>query len=493
MNRDPDRFLNRDPLSGGRPLPLDDDELDAILATCRDELDDRLAQTIDTSAAWKRLRAGRVPWPVGALARLEDFFSSTWRWIVGFLASVGVLWALIDLYMLRGIGTVLITGAPALAYLLLAFAASPTGACERLRGARLRRGDARSGNLAHRARDHWAGRLETAQFLSARRGQALVQLCSFEGRLGDASPAGAYLGDSQERLISHVNGTSEQTAPLLVRYRGNRVVFVVDIVGWGEQRHGEYDLRALITRSTRAFMEQALEDAGLSPDDYAIEVSGNSFIAYLSEPSATSQDVSGAVAVLLTALVGRRGGFGAELEHLRAERGRLVDRIVEMTRGDSADPAEAVECAAELERVDHRIDELLGLLSTSTNTGLSEPRSSGEEVDVGALVTLEFDDGHTSTVQVDGLLSPDTAVLSSDSPLGRAILGRRAGDTVTYTTQQGTEDAKILSVRATDQYGRPAWQAPRIGQQNLAVHAHANIYCQVTVDALLNRAKEDRS
>lgn len=145
-----------------------------------------------------------------------------------------------------------------------------------------------------------------------------------------------------------------------------------------------------------------------------------------------------------------RARLEGELERLRAERGQLVASLsFDETRGDSADQAAAVERGAELERVDNRIGELTDLLSSS---GEAAP-PSGDEVEVGTLVTLEFGDGDTETVQV-GMKAlqdqDDISVLTPDSPLGRAILGRRAGDTVTYTTPRGENEAKVVTVRVAD-------------------------------------------
>lgn len=145
-----------------------------------------------------------------------------------------------------------------------------------------------------------------------------------------------------------------------------------------------------------------------------------------------------------------RARLEAELERLREERGQLVASLsFDETRGDSADQAAAVERGAELERVDHRIDELLGLLNTKQEAA----PPSGDEVEVGTLVTLEFGDGDTETVQV-GVKAlqdqDDISVLTPDSPLGQAILGRRAGETVTYTTPRGQGEAKVLTVRVAD-------------------------------------------
>jgi transcription elongation GreA/GreB family factor len=145
-----------------------------------------------------------------------------------------------------------------------------------------------------------------------------------------------------------------------------------------------------------------------------------------------------------------RARLEGELERLREERSQLVASLsFDETRGDSADQAAAVERGAELERVDHRIEELGDLLNDSKRAA----PPTGEEVEVGTLVTLEFGDGDTETVQV-GMKAlqdqDDISVLTPDSPLGRAILGRRAGDTVTYTTPRGESEAKVLTVRVAE-------------------------------------------
>ncbi|GAA2769790.1 GreA/GreB family elongation factor [Streptomyces showdoensis] len=42
--------------------------------------------------------------------------------------------------------------------------------------------------------------------------------------------------------------------------------------------------------------------------------------------------------------------------------------------------------------------------------------------------------------------APDLDLVTADSPLGRALLGRHAGDTVTYRTPEGTTTATVVSL-----------------------------------------------
>jgi transcription elongation factor GreA len=44
---------------------------------------------------------------------------------------------------------------------------------------------------------------------------------------------------------------------------------------------------------------------------------------------------------------------------------------------------------------------------------------------------------------VDG----DTEALTASSPLGRALVGRKAGDKVSYTAPQGEQEVELLTVK----------------------------------------------
>lgn len=134
-----------------------------------------------------------------------------------------------------------------------------------------------------------------------------------------------------------------------------------------------------------------------------------------------------------------------ELGRMRAQREELVASLsMDETRGDSADQAAAVERGTELERVDRRIEEISDLLHAA---GDVDP--SGDEVELGTLVTLRFDNGDTETVQVGTMAmgSDDTATVTPDSPLGKALLGHREGETVTYTTPRGEGSARVVRVQ----------------------------------------------
>lgn len=136
----------------------------------------------------------------------------------------------------------------------------------------------------------------------------------------------------------------------------------------------------------------------------------------------------------------------AELDRLRVQRQDLLATLaLDETRGDSADQASAVERGTELDRVDRRVTELTDLLDVASEAA----PPTGDTVEIGTLVTVKYGDGDTETVRV-GMLSledDEVPVLTPASPLGKALLGRRKGESVSYTTPRGDAKAKVVSVK----------------------------------------------
>jgi transcription elongation factor GreA len=137
-----------------------------------------------------------------------------------------------------------------------------------------------------------------------------------------------------------------------------------------------------------------------------------------------------------------------ELADLRSERGTVAATLRDGDAvGDRADEADELQRAAELARLDQRIDELEERIREASVAG---PPPAGV-VGVGSTVTVRFADGTEATLQVGEVAEElDRTLVTADSPLGRALLGRRAGDTATYETPEGTTTAVILSLGAGD-------------------------------------------
>jgi transcription elongation factor GreA len=71
--------------------------------------------------------------------------------------------------------------------------------------------------------------------------------------------------------------------------------------------------------------------------------------------------------------------------------------------------------------------------------------ASGEEVGIGSLVEIVDDGGEVLTVEVSAVGGGGT--VSPTSPLGSALLGRKAGDTVDVQAPRGSWRATIQAIR----------------------------------------------
>lgn len=141
-----------------------------------------------------------------------------------------------------------------------------------------------------------------------------------------------------------------------------------------------------------------------------------------------------------------RQRLAKELESLRAAREEFRQSLdSNAPLGDLADQAESLERSMSRNRLEERINDIERLLARAEDV---EP--SGDVVDVGTVVTVRFPDGDKQSLRVGELVEADdeTAVLTPDSPLGRALLGRRPGESVTYTAPGGETRAEVISVEA---------------------------------------------
>lgn len=109
--------------------------------------------------------------------------------------------------------------------------------------------------------------------------------------------------------------------------------------------------------------------------------------------------------------------------------------------GDRADLAERIELTDELARLDDRIAEVTRRLREPAPDAL---------LAAGMRVRLRYADGDEETLRVgdaaEAVRDDGESVLTADSPLGVALVGRRPGDRITYRTPDGTASAEVLAV-----------------------------------------------
>jgi len=116
--------------------------------------------------------------------------------------------------------------------------------------------------------------------------------------------------------------------------------------------------------------------------------------------------------------------------------------------GDVADIAEFAARDMVLEQYDRRISHLREVLSDAVGGYDGSP--DDETVRPGVVIALQFGtDGVTERFVVGDIAERDAAieVITPASPLGRALIGARAGDSVECKAPHGTVRAAIVHVR----------------------------------------------
>jgi transcription elongation factor GreA len=136
-----------------------------------------------------------------------------------------------------------------------------------------------------------------------------------------------------------------------------------------------------------------------------------------------------------------------EYEHLTTEGRRIIEeRIAEArSHGDLRENAEYDTAKNDQGLMEARIRQLRHILD---NAEVRESRDSGA-VEVGSVVTVVDEDGDEmeyfvapSENKVPGLL-----LASPDSPVGKALLGAKPDDEVSYQAPGGTFTLRVRSVR----------------------------------------------
>jgi transcription elongation factor GreB len=150
------------------------------------------------------------------------------------------------------------------------------------------------------------------------------------------------------------------------------------------------------------------------------------------------------------------GGFArlsSELEHLvHKERPELVVTVAWAAgNGDRSENGDYIYGKKRLREIDRRIRYLIKRLDASEVVDPAAPRDEDQsgQVFFGATVTISNAKGETRTVAIVGVDEIDTVrgYISWVSPMARALLKAREGDTVTLRTPGGVEEIDIVAIR----------------------------------------------
>jgi transcription elongation factor GreB len=148
---------------------------------------------------------------------------------------------------------------------------------------------------------------------------------------------------------------------------------------------------------------------------------------------------------------------GAERLHaelvqlLKVERPKVTAEVsAAAAQGDRSENAEYTYGKKKLREVDRRLRFLQRRLDTSTVVDPAEQQDR-ERIYFGATVTLEDEDGKRSTYQLVGPDELDArgGRVSVDSPVGRALIGRRQGDVICVMRPKGEADLEVVEIRYT--------------------------------------------
>ena len=146
---------------------------------------------------------------------------------------------------------------------------------------------------------------------------------------------------------------------------------------------------------------------------------------------------------------------------VEAERARLESELADLKRrrdqlradlqgdaetvGDRGDAAESLQRAEDLAGVEEQINRLTWRLAGG-NATVDGQLPNGTEV------KLRWPDGEEVKMRVVNFIEETPAgaedtTLTADSPLGLALFGRKAGDTITYRTPRGETQVTLLAIK----------------------------------------------
>src|ERR1700738_4986941 len=138
----------------------------------------------------------------------------------------------------------------------------------------------------------------------------------------------------------------------------------------------------------------------------------------------------------------------AELDHLATFRRREVAARIKEARefGDISENAEYDDAKNEQAMLEARIAALEDKLRSATVVDSSELGT--DLVRVGSVVHVKDEAGKSNKYTIVGSAEakPAELKLSNESPVGKALLGRKRGDEVVFSTPKGERTLKITKI-----------------------------------------------
>jgi transcription elongation factor GreA len=137
-----------------------------------------------------------------------------------------------------------------------------------------------------------------------------------------------------------------------------------------------------------------------------------------------------------------------ELEYLKGPaRDQLSQRLrAAIQQGDLSENADYISAKEEQGFLEGRIIELTQILNNYQI--IDENKKNRDVADIGAHVTIQEESFDPETYHIVGPkeADPRKARISHESPIGRALIGHRVGETVSAETPNGTLRFKIIKI-----------------------------------------------
>ena len=138
-----------------------------------------------------------------------------------------------------------------------------------------------------------------------------------------------------------------------------------------------------------------------------------------------------------------------ELKYLKLTRREEIKEQIAVARGfgDLSENAEYDEARNEQAKVEARIQELEALIENAEI--IDESNMDVRAISLGSVVKLydeDFEEEITYSIVGSNQADPLEQKISDQSPIGRALMGKKAGDRVTVTAPAGELHFNVLEV-----------------------------------------------
>ena len=128
----------------------------------------------------------------------------------------------------------------------------------------------------------------------------------------------------------------------------------------------------------------------------------------------------------------------SELEDLKSKLQPAIDRVsIAREQGDLSENFEYHAAREDHANIVGRIEEITDIVNRAEIIDTA-PKSNGAAVDIGSLVTVEINGStHNFTIVGNWEADPEKKMISHESPLGKALLGKTPGEKVEVEAPAG--------------------------------------------------------